>query len=180
LAFHETELVFSLQLTGTEQFDTHINTHQSDHTREEQKRESGMLEIRCNNCSESLHNTCYRTICQHLYCELCACQSFQISSKCPVCDRKLHDGEVREVLIGIAPLSLIDSMFQYAFQTTKWPTIIENSLNIISHAMEISFFLQNQMLSEVTKKSESENELIKKLEFSLDEKVLTVPPLSVS
>jgi hypothetical protein len=83
------------------------------------------------------------------------------------------------VLIGIAPLSLIDSMFQYAFQTTKWPTIIENSLNIISHAMEISFFLQNQMLSEVTKKSESENELIKKLEFSLDEKVLTVPPLGL-
>jgi hypothetical protein len=135
-----------------------------------------MLEIRCNHCSESLHNTCYRTICQHLYCELCACQSFQISSKCPVCDRKLHEGEVREVLIGIAPLSLIDSMFQYAFQSTKWPNIIENSLNIISYSMEISFYLQNQLLSEITKKYESENELIRKLEFSLDEKVSQEQP----
>ena len=130
-----------------------------------------MFEICCNSCEISLKGNCYRTKCQHLLCESCACRSFSQGSLCEICGLKLHEGEVREVLIGIAPLPLQDSMFQTAFQTTSWVAILDNSLKVLSSSIEVSLFVQNQLLLEFSKKNELCQELNNKVECSKEEKV---------
>lgn len=131
-----------------------------------------MYEICCNSCELSLHGNCYRTKCQHLLCETCACKCFNQGTLCKICGIKLHEGEVKEMLIGIiSPLSLQDSMFQTVFQSTSWVEILDNSLKILLSGIEVSLFIQNQLLLESSKKNEICKELMNKIEYFKDEKV---------
>jgi hypothetical protein len=129
--------------------------------------------LTCNSCGGSLDGNCYRTKCQHLYCEACAGRAFSKGTLCSICGSKLHEGEVREVMIGIAPLPLLDSLFQTAFQTTNWQAILENSFHIMSGAIEVSLFIQHQLFLESTKKNEAIIEMTRRVENVVDEKVET-------
>ena len=121
---------------------------------------TAMAHIRCNKCiNGSLDGKCYRTKCNHILCESCACRAFDKGSACPVCNLKLFDGDVKELMIGITPLPLHDSMFQTAFQSTSWPTVLENSFQVVCGSMEVSLFVQHQLYQEVMRRCEENADL---------------------
>ena len=131
------------------------------------------ITLTCNSCDGSLDGNCYRTKCQHLLCEVCASRAFSKGTQCSICGSKLHEGEVREIMIGITPLPLLDGLFQTAFQTTNWQAILENSYHVMSGAIEVSLFIQHQLFLQSTRKNEAITDMTRRVESVMDEKVIS-------
>lgn len=130
-----------------------------------------MAELRCNNCSEgSLDGKCYRTKCNHMLCEACACRAFDKGTTCPICNVKLFDGDVKELMIGIVPPPLLDAMYQSTFRSCSWPAILENSFQVISSGMEVNLFVQNQLYEETIRSQQENRDLVSRSESLHTEK----------
>ena len=79
---------------------------------------SGATAQKCNLCWRPVSGTICKTSCCHLFCEDCAVKHFTQYNRCPVCNEHLdgnEDGTFQEILVGLAPNSLMDSMNQVAY-----------------------------------------------------------------
>mmetsp|Transcript_13938 Transcript_13938/g.20847 ORF Transcript_13938/g.20847 Transcript_13938/m.20847 type:complete len:188 (+) Transcript_13938:80-643(+) len=105
-----------------------------------------MFELTCNLCGAAFSQSgSFRTKCNHILCESCACGAFNKGCLCPVCGYKLHDGEVKELIVGICPTSLSDALYQNAFQQSDWVSILDNSIHVVSATLELLIFVQSQL-----------------------------------
>lgn len=61
---------------------------------------------------QDANGSCFRTQCNHLFCESCAFQHFGQSQACPSCGVSLEEANIFEVTLGLAPGQFDKMMFQ--------------------------------------------------------------------
>mmetsp|Transcript_78832 Transcript_78832/g.157545 ORF Transcript_78832/g.157545 Transcript_78832/m.157545 type:complete len:299 (-) Transcript_78832:280-1176(-) len=80
----------------------------------------------CNGCWRPVSGTICKTSCHHLFCEECAVNHFTHYNNCPTCNECLDtdkEGTFQELLVGVAPNPLIDSLYQNAYSDPEHSAI---------------------------------------------------------
>lgn len=99
-------------------------------------------------------------------------QIYDGGTKCVICHARIQPSDIKEILLGIqSPISIIDHMLQYIFQNTNWSSILENLLQLSSCTTDLSTFIYQQLLYEITYQQETSHKVIKKMEQTIEEKV---------
>jgi hypothetical protein len=86
-----------------------------------------------------------------------------------VCNTKLCDGEVQELMIGVPPNDISTALFQTAFQNPEWDSILDNTYKAVSAAYDLQLFVQNQLLHELVTHKEKRFQQEKRVEFLTEE-----------
>jgi len=106
--------------------------------------------LKCNTCIiGSLDGICYRTSCQHLFCESCASKVFSNSCICPLCNTTLSEQDVIETNIGVTHDDSRKEVFQMVLQSNQLGSIIHNSQKLMNTSMEVNNFIQSQLFIEL-------------------------------
>ncbi len=79
--------------------------------------------IQCNKCWGTVAGLGYRTTCRHIFCSVCAQNSFGEGCSCPVCSTRLQMGDVSEVVVGSEVINsgLLESSLACAFSVDSGP-----------------------------------------------------------
>lgn len=105
-----------------------------------------MNKLACNTCRRIVDGIAYRTACHHFICPACAQIAFAKGNSCPVCNCKLKDFEVREIIVGLNPaIESVDSAFQILLQSPAWDSILENHRKLGVGMIELTSFICAQV-----------------------------------
>ncbi|CAN0209986.1 unnamed protein product [Pylaiella littoralis] len=118
-----------------------------------------VLPQRCNMCWTDANGSCFRTQCNHLFCESCAFQHFGQSQACPSCGVSLEEANIFEVTLGLAPGQFDKMMFQEIYKEPDYRSMGHTVVQTAMALHESVAFVMAQMTLEGQRAAESDVQL---------------------